>query len=148
MSESPACVVDYVDHVGIAVHDLDKARVFFHETFGTPLAKITELADQGVRGCLISIGQTRLELLQPLSPDSPIGRFLERHGEGLHHLAFHVNDISGGIKGLQARNLQMIDLEPREGLSGTIAFVHPRSVHGILTELVQTTQCPKQGTST
>jgi methylmalonyl-CoA epimerase len=91
-----------------------------------------------VRACLIAIGQTRLELLQPLSPDSPVGKFIERRGEGLHHLALHVDDVAESIDGLRSRGVQMIDLEPREGLSGLIAFLHPRSAHGILTELVQT----------
>lgn len=138
MQSSPACTVDYIDHVGIAVQDLDQAMAFFHETFGAPVAEAQELADQGVRACLIAIGQTRLELLQPLSADSPVGKFIERRGEGLHHLALHVDDVAESIDGLRSRGVQMIDLEPREGLSGLIAFLHPRSAHGILTELVQT----------
>ena len=138
METSPACTVDYVDHVGIAVHDLDQAMALFHDTFGAPMAEAQELADQGVRACLISVGQTRLELLQPLSPDTPVGKFLERRGEGLHHLALHVADVGDSIEGLRQKGLDLIDLQPREGLSGLIAFVHPRSVHGILTELVQT----------
>ncbi len=144
MQNSPACTVDYIDHVGIAVHDLDQAMAFFHETFGAPMAEAQELADQGVRACLIAIGQTRLELLQPLSPDTPVGKFLERRGEGLHHLALHVDNVSESIEGLRQKGSEMIDLEPREGLSGIIAFMHPRSAHGILTELVQTPpQSPK-----
>ncbi len=138
MQSSPACTVDYIDHVGIAVHDLEQAMSFFHDTFGAPLAQAHELADQGVRACLIAIGQTRLELLQPLSTDSPVGKFLERRGEGLHHLALHVENVADSIEGLRGKGVQMIDLEPREGLSGIIAFLHPRSAHGILTELVQT----------
>ena len=137
MQNSSACTVDYIDHVGIAVADLNQAIAFFHDTFGVPLAEAHELADQGVRACLIAVGQTRLELLQPLSPETPIGKFLERRGEGLHHLALHVDDVGKSIEGLREKGLQMIDLEPREGLSGIIAFMHPRSAHGILTELVQ-----------
>lgn len=138
MQNSPACTVDYIDHVGIAVQDLDQAMAFFHETFGAPMAEVQEMADQGVRACLIAIGQTRLELLQPISPDTPVGKFLERRGEGLHHLALHVDNVSESIEGLKENGSEMIDLEPREGLSGIIAFMHPRSAHGILTELVQT----------
>ena len=138
MQNSPACTVDYIDHIGIAVEDLDQAMAFFHETFGAPMAEARELADQGVRACLIAVGQTRLELLQPLSPDTPVGKFLQRRGEGLHHLALHVDDVAQSIEDLQKKGLRMIDLEPREGLSGIIAFIHPRSAHGILTELVQT----------
>ena len=132
------CTVDYVDHIGIAVNDVDVAMKFFTETFQIPQGEIVELQDQGVRAVLLAVGQTRLELLQPLSPDSPIGRFIERRGEGLHHLALHVGDVSGGLQILGANGLDLIDREPRQGLSGIIAFIHPRSVHGILTELVQT----------
>ena len=95
------------------------------------------MEDQGVRACLIQIGQTRLELLEPAGLESGVGRFIERRGEGLHHLAFNVTDISGKLQTLQTLGVDLIDYAPREGLSGTIAFVHPRSVFGVLTELVE-----------
>jgi methylmalonyl-CoA/ethylmalonyl-CoA epimerase len=131
------CTVNYIDHVGVAVKDIDAALKFFQETFGAPPTQAVEMADQGVRGALIQVGQTRLELLEPLSPESPVGRFIERRGEGLHHLALNVSDISGKLKILDARGLRLVDREPREGLSGTIAFIHPGSVFGVLTELVE-----------
>ena len=133
-----ACTVQYIDHVGIAVNDLESALEFFQEVFQIPPGEIVELPEQGVRGTLLAVGETRLELLQPLSAESPVGRFLERRGEGLHHLAFHVDDIAGKLDNLSARGMELVDREPRPGLSGIIAFVHPRSVRGILTELVQT----------
>jgi methylmalonyl-CoA/ethylmalonyl-CoA epimerase len=132
------CTVRYVDHIGIAVQDIEASMKFFQEVFQIPPGEIEELADQGVRAVLLPIGQTRLELLEPLSPESAVGRFLERRGEGLHHLAFHVDNVAEGLETLEAKGVQLIDREPREGLSGIIAFIHPRSVHGILTELVQT----------
>ena len=131
------CTVDYVDHVGIAVKDIDETMRFFQEVFDVPPGEIKELPDQGVKGVLLPVGQTRLELLQPLSADSPVGRFIERRGEGLHHLAFHVDDIAQKLQTLKDKGLELVDQAPREGLSGTIAFVHPKSVHGILTELVE-----------
>ena len=131
------CTVQYVDHVGAAVKDLDAAIKLFRDVFQIQPGEIKELPDQGVRATLLLVGQTRLELLQPLSPESPVGRFLERRGEGLHHLAFHVDNVSEKLENLSDRGMELIDREPREGLSGTIAFIHPRSVHGILTELVQ-----------
>ena len=137
MSNPSTCTVNYIDHVGVAVKDIDAALKFFQETFGTPPAQAVEMADQGVRGALIQVGQTRLELLEPLSPESPVGRFIERRGEGLHHLALNVSDISGKLKILDAQGLRLVDWEPREGLSGTIAFIHPGSVFGVLTELVE-----------
>ena len=131
------CTVNYVDHVGIAVNDIDAALRFFGQVFGTPPAQVEELADQGVRATLIEVGQTRLELLEPLTPASAVGRFIERRGEGLHHLALNVTDIGGKLKTLDGLGLRLVDKEPREGLSGSIAFVHPASVFGVLTELVE-----------
>lgn len=133
-----ACTVDYIDHIGIAVKDIQAAMEFFLETFDIPSAEIHVLTDQGVRASLLPVGQTRLELLEPLSPDSPVGKFLERRGEGLHHLALHVGGVGEKLTILAERGVDLLDKAPREGLSGTIAFLHPRSVHGILTELVQT----------
>ena len=131
------CAVNYIDHVGVAVNDIDAALAFFTANFGAPNAEVVALDDQAVRACLIEIGQTRLELLQPLTPESAVGRFLARRGEGLHHLALNVDDIGGKLRILSANGLSLIDQEPRHGLSGTIAFVHPRSVFGVLTELVE-----------
>ena len=135
---STPCAVQYVDHVGIAVRDLEASMKLFSELFGVPAGEVAELPDQGVRATLLAAGQTRLELLEPLSPDTAVGRFLERHGEGLHHLALHVEGIADKLKGLEASGVQLVDRQPREGLSGIIAFIHPKSVHGILTELVET----------
>ena len=134
---SSTCFVQYIDHIGVAVSDIDAAMAFFEETFGAPRAEVEELEDQGVRAALIEVGQTRLELLQPTGPETPVGRFIERRGEGLHHVAFNVKDAADGLEAVKSQGLHVIDEEPREGLSGIIAFIHPKSVHGVLTELVQ-----------
>ncbi|SUZ67808.1 uncharacterized protein METZ01_LOCUS20662, partial [marine metagenome] len=131
------CTVNYIDHVGVAVNDIEAALAFFKKAFDVPDAKIELMEDQGVRATLIEVGETRLELLEPTGPESGVGRFIERRGEGLHHLAFNVTDISGKLKTLQTLGVDLIDQTPREGLSGTIAFIHPSSVFGILTELVE-----------
>ena len=131
------CTVNYIDHVGVAVKNIDTALAFFKKVFDVPDADIELMEDQGVRACLIEVGQTRLELLEPTGSESGVGRFIERRGEGLHHLALNVTDISGKLQTLQTLGVDLIDQTPREGLSGTIAFVHPRSVFGILTELVE-----------
>ena len=131
------CTVNYIDHVGVAVKNIDTALAFFKKVFDVPDADIELMEDQGVRACLIEVGQTRLELLEPTGSESGVGRFIERRGEGLHHLAFNVTDISGKLQTLQTLGVDLIDQTSREGLSGTIAFVHPRSVFGILTELVE-----------
>lgn len=137
MSTQAVCTVDYVDHVGIAVKDIRVALEFFQQVFGMPPATVEELPQQGVWATLIQLGQTRLELLQPLADDTTVGRFLARHGEGLHHLALNVSDLPGKLKILESQGIQLVDKQPREGLSGSIAFIHPRSVFGILTELVE-----------
>ena len=131
------CTVNYIDHVGVAVKDIEAVLAFFNKVFNVPDAEIVLMEDQGVRATLIEVGQTRLELLEPTGPESSVGRFIERRGEGLPHLAFNVTDISGKLQTLQTLGVDLIDQTPREGLSGTIAFVHPRSVFGILTELVE-----------
>ena len=136
MTTAPVCAVDYIDHIGIAVNDLDAALQLFTQVFGAPTPEIQELDDQGVRGALVAVGQTRLELLEPTAAETPIGRFIARRGQGLHHLALYVNDLPGKLQIVSDLGLQLIDLEPREGLSGDIAFIHPNSVFGILTELV------------
>ncbi|MDA1127438.1 MAG: methylmalonyl-CoA epimerase [Chloroflexi bacterium] len=131
------CTVNYIDHVGVAVKDIEVSLAFFRKVFDVPDAEIELMEDQGVRAALVEVGQTRLELLEPTSPESGVGRFIERRGEGLHHLAFNVTDISGKLQTLKTMGVDLIDQTPREGLSGTIAFVHPRSIFGILTELVE-----------
>jgi methylmalonyl-CoA/ethylmalonyl-CoA epimerase len=131
------CTVNYIDHVGVAIKDIDAALKLFQQVFGTPPSEVEELADQGVRATLIQVGQTRLELLEPLSEKSAVGRFIQSRGEGLHHLALNVDDISGKLEVLKTLGVRLVDQEPREGLSGRIAFVHPSSVFGVLTELVE-----------
>ena len=131
------CTVNYIDHVGVAVKDIEASFAFFKRVIDVPDAQIELLEDQGVRATLIQVGQTRLELLEPTSPESGVGRFIERRGEGLHHLAFNVTDISGKLQTLKTMGVDLIDQTPREGLSGAIAFIHPKSVFGILTELVE-----------
>ena len=131
------CTVNYIDHVGIAVEDIDAALDFFRQVFDTPPAEVQELADQSVRATLIEVGQTRLELLEPTSPDSAVGRFIQSRGQGLHHLALNVSDIQEKLDALDRRGMRLVDRQARHGLSGNIAFIHPGAVFGVLTELVE-----------
>ena len=134
---SEVCTINHLDHVGVAVKDIEVALAFFGKAFGVPDADVVLMEDQGVRACLIQVGQTRLELLEPTSPESGVGRFIERRGEGLHHLALNVTDITEKLQILETLGIELIDKAPRDGLSGTIAFIHPTSVFGVLTELVE-----------
>ena len=98
MDSGTVCSVNYIDHVGVAVENIQEALDFFQRVFGTPPAQVQELADQGVRATLLQVGQTRLELLEPLGEDTPVGRFIQSRGQGLHHLALNVSDLPGKLK--------------------------------------------------
>lgn len=127
-----------LDHVGIAVHDLDHALDEYREKYGiTPLYRET-VASQGVEEAMIPLGGSFIQLLQPLGPETPVGRFLAKKGEGVHHLAWTVADIDAALKHLKAQGARLVDSEPRPGGGGTrIAFVHPRDLAGTLIELVE-----------
>ena len=131
------CTINHIDHIGIAVKNIEQSAAFFTSIFGVPKPTISEILDQQVKATLIEIGQTRIELLEATNDDSPVGRFISSKGEGLHHLALNVDSISDKLETLKELNIDLIDQSPREGLSGTIAFIHPKSVFGVLTELVE-----------
>ena len=131
------CTINHIDHIGIAVKNIEQSVAFFTSIFGVPKPIISEILDQQVKATLIEIGQTRIELLEATNDDSPVGRFISSKGEGLHHLALNVDSISEKLEILKELNINLIDHSPREGLSGTIAFIHPKSVFGVLTELVE-----------
>ena len=126
-----------IDHVGIAVRRLDAALVTYR-SMGLAPESIEVLASQGVRAAFLPAGDVSIELLEPLTPDGVIARFLERRGESLHHVAFRVPDIGGELERLREAGMRLVDEEPRVGARGRlVAFVHPSSVHGVLVELVQ-----------
>lgn len=124
-----------IHHVGVVVKRLTEAYRFYRDVLGLPLLKEQEITDQGVRAALLAAGDTELELLEPLSPSSGVGRFLERHGEGMHHLCFDTADVGESLARLRAQGAELIDQVPRPGLAGQIAFLHPRACLGVLVEL-------------
>jgi len=124
-------------HIGIVVRSLDGAYRFYRDTLGLRVAKEQTIAEQGVRAALLDLGNSGLELLEPIQPDTGIARFLENRGEGLHHVCFTVPDIRAALADLKAKGVELIDEEPRQGLAGTIAFLHPSALHGVLVELVE-----------
>ncbi len=127
-----------IHHLGYAVEDLEAASRLYRERFGARLEEPEMVADQGVRTAMFRVGESRIELLEPTGPDTPVGKFLAKRGEGLHHVAFQVEDIEATLGELGRDGVELIDEEPRVGAGGTrMAFVHPRSVHGVLTELVE-----------
>ncbi|ABK98903.1 methylmalonyl-CoA epimerase [Pelobacter propionicus] len=127
-----------INHIGIAVASLDDNIPFYRDQLGMALAGQEEVAEQKVRVAMFTIGESKIELLEPTSPDSPIAKFLEKNGSGVHHLAYEVDDCSAAIATMIAGGARMIDEKPRNGAHGTlIAFIHPKSSNGILTELCQ-----------
>ncbi|NVN89076.1 MAG: methylmalonyl-CoA epimerase [Desulfuromonadales bacterium] len=127
-----------INHIGIAVKSLEESLPFYRDNLGMAFAGIEEVAEQKVRVAMLEIGEAKIELLEPTSEDSPIAKFLEKNGTGVHHLAYEVDDCAAAIAKMVADGARMIDATPRNGAHGTkIAFVHPKSSNGVLTELCQ-----------
>lgn len=129
---------ELIDHVGVAVEDLDAAASLYEDTLGMPLSHRETVADQGVEAVLVDVGDCHVELLRPLGPDTSVGRFLAKRGEGLHHVAYRVSDIDGALARLRDEGVALIDAEPRTGIRDSrVAFVHPKATGGVLTEIVE-----------
>jgi methylmalonyl-CoA epimerase len=126
-----------IHHVGVAVNDLDEALATYTRLFGAELEHRGFLEEQGVEAVAVLVGGGRVELLAPLAEDTPVGRFLAKRGEGMHHVAYEVEDVGTALGELSSEGAELIDEEPRRGLFGLeVAFVHPDAVHGVLTEVV------------
>jgi len=126
-----------IHHVGVVVRDLEQAYGFWRDVLGLPVHKVATVADQGVRAALLTIGGSEIELLEPLSPSSGIGKFLAKRGEGLHHICYATEDVAAALEEARAKGVRLIDEKPRPGLAGTICFLHPASTHGVLVEYAQ-----------
>ena len=127
-----------IDHVGVAVADLDSALALYGDTFAMPLAHRETVTEQGVEAALLDVGPCHVELLRPLGPETPVGRFLERKGPGLHHVAYRVDDIERTLAELEGKGVELIDSAPRTGIRNSrVAFVHPRATGSVLTEIVE-----------
>lgn len=126
-----------IHHLGVAVEDLDAAVATYERLFGGSVEQRDTVPAQGVEAAAVQLGESRVELVTPLSDDTPVGRFLAKRGQGMHHVAYSVGDLSTALSQLASRGAHLIDEEPHEGLFGLqVAFVHPESVHGVLSELV------------
>jgi methylmalonyl-CoA/ethylmalonyl-CoA epimerase len=127
-----------VRHIGLAVRDLDAAIRLYEGAFGVRVEHRAHSASEKMDAATFRVGNVEIELMQPTEEDSPVGRFLARRGEGIHHIAYAVDDVAEALARAQQAGLETLDKEPREGLDGTrVAFIHPRSVNGVLTELVE-----------
>ncbi|HZV72891.1 MAG TPA: methylmalonyl-CoA epimerase [Conexibacter sp.] len=127
-----------IDHIGVAVEDLDEALKLYAELLGMPVVHRETVTDQGVEAILLDVGENHVELLAPLGADTPVGKFLARKGPGLHHVAYQVADIDATLAALKAAGTRLIDEAPRIGIRNSrVAFVHPAATGGVLTEIVQ-----------
>jgi methylmalonyl-CoA/ethylmalonyl-CoA epimerase len=128
----------HIEHIGIAVADLEAAISLYEKILGQPCYNVEDVAEQKVKTAFFKVGQTKIELLQSTDPEGPIGKFIEKRGEGIHHIAFAVNDIEGSLEETSAMGVKLIDTKPRKGAEGLdIAFLHPKSTSGVLIELCE-----------
>jgi methylmalonyl-CoA/ethylmalonyl-CoA epimerase len=131
-------MLDRIDHVGLAVSDLDESIALYEGTFGMPMVHRERVESQGVEAVLLDIGDGHVELLQPLGPETVVGKFIEKRGEGLHHVAYGVEDIDATLERLKSAGVALIDQEARVGIRGSrVAFLHPKATGSVLTELVE-----------
>jgi len=131
-----------IDHIGVAVEDLDAALALYERDYDMELVHREVVEEQGVEAVLLDVGENHVELLAPLGPDTPVGKFLARRGPGLHHVAYQTADIAAELERLRAAGVRLIDEQPRAGIRGSrVAFLHPKSSGGVLTEIVE----PQEG---
>ena len=130
--------LNYIEHIGIAVRNIDEAKKYYEGVLGLKCYSVEEVPSQKTRTAFFMVGQTKIELLESMEPDGPIGKFIEKKGEGIHHIAFAVKNLKDALKEVEGKGIQLIDKEPKPGAEGlTIAFLHPKSTHGVLTELCE-----------
>ncbi len=128
----------HIEHIGIAVKSLDETIPYYEKLLGTPCYAIEEVKDQKVKTAFFKIGDTKIELLESTDPEGPVGKFIEKKGEGVHHIAFAVKGIEDTLAATKAQGIRLIDEQPRKGAEGmSIAFLHPKSTFGVLTEFCE-----------
>jgi len=131
-------IPEYIEHIGIAVKNLEKAISFYEDVLGLKCYAVEEVKEQKVKTAFFKVGQTKIELLESTDPDGPVGKFIEKRGEGVHHIAFSVNNLLKKLKEVEQKGVQLIDKVPKKGAEGLdIAFLHPKSTFGVLTEFCE-----------
>jgi methylmalonyl-CoA/ethylmalonyl-CoA epimerase len=131
---------NYIEHIGIAVANLDEAKAYYEKVLGLTCYSVEEVADQKVKTAFFMVGQTKIELLESTDPEGPIGKFIEKKGPGIHHIAFAFDNVAEALKEAESKNITLIDKTPRKGAEGlSIGFLHPKATFGVLTEF-----CGKQ----
>ncbi|MDZ7822126.1 MAG: methylmalonyl-CoA epimerase [Candidatus Marinimicrobia bacterium] len=139
-------MVEKISHIGVAVRSLEEQIPFYRDVLGLDFAGTETVEDQKVKVAFFNVGDTRIELLEPLSDESPVSAFIEKRGQGVHHIAYRVKDCASSLKKMEEAGLRLIDKAPRTGAGGDrIAFLHPKSTFGILTELTEEHEAQEQG---
>jgi methylmalonyl-CoA/ethylmalonyl-CoA epimerase len=141
-SAQPSALSPYqvmkIDHLGIAVHSISDSLAFYRDALGLELSGTETVEDQGVHIAMLNVGESRIELLEPISEDTPVGRFIAKRGEGLHHISYEVENLASKLNELRLRGVRLLDGYPRRGAEGKlVAFLHPASANGVLVELVE-----------
>ena len=130
-------VIKKIDHIAIVVRSIEEALQVYEGALGLELTDVKEVPEQAVRVAFLPVGESKIELVEPLTADGGIARFLEKRGEGLHHICLEVDDIEAALQDLAAQGVRLIDEQPRQGAHGRVAFLHPKSAHGVLIELIE-----------
>jgi methylmalonyl-CoA epimerase len=126
-----------IHHIGIVVRNLEEAYAFYRDTLGLHVHKQATVEDQGVKAALLTIGNSEIELLEPVNENGGVAKFLEKRGEGLHHICFETDDVDAELEATKKKGIAVIDQKPRVGLAGMICFLHPKANHGVLIEYAQ-----------
>jgi len=126
-----------IHHVGIVVRNLEEAYAFYRDTLGLPVHKEATVEDQGVKAALLTIGNSEIELLEPINENGGVAKFLEKRGEGLHHICFETDNVDAELEATKKKGIAVLDQKPRVGLAGMICFLHPKANHGVLIEYAQ-----------
>ena len=130
--------ISHIEHIGIAVKNLEESTKYYENVLGLKCYAVEEVKDQKVKTAFFMVGQTKIELLESTDPEGPIGKFIEKKGEGIHHIAFAAKDLANTLTEVESKGIQLIDKQPRKGAEGlNIAFLHPKSTGGVLTELCE-----------
>jgi len=130
--------ISHIEHIGIAVNNLEEAIPYYENVLGLKCYAVEEVADQKVKTAFFMVGQTKIELLESTDPEGPIGKFIEKRGEGIHHLAYAVKGLESSLEELKSKGIKLIDEKSRKGAEGlNIAFLHPKATYGVLTELCE-----------
>jgi len=130
-------VIKRIDHIAIIVRNIEEALQVYEGALGLELTEVVEAPEQAVRVAFLPVGESQIELVEPLTTGSGVAKFLEKRGEGMHHICLEVEDIKAALQGLAAKGVQLIDGQPRQGARGRVAFLHPKGAHGVLIELIE-----------